>query len=79
MGQIGFLTIMINLRPGSCCGHNSCRKRQFICPATMIFGKRTERHQSRKAEGQEMAPESEKSDDGQPKAASDQDAHAELR
>jgi hypothetical protein len=45
----------------------------------MIFGKRTERHQSRKAEGQEMAPESEKSDDGQPKAASDQDAHAELR
>jgi transposase len=26
-----------------------------------------------------MAPESEKSDDGQPKAASDQDAHAELR
>ena len=43
----------------------------------MIFGKRTERHQSRKAEGQEMAPESEKSDDGQPKAASDQDAHAE--
>jgi hypothetical protein len=30
-------------------------------------------------EGQEMAPEPEKSDDGQPKAASDQDAHAELR
>jgi transposase len=45
----------------------------------MIFGKRTERHQSRRAEGQEMAPESEKSDDGQPKAAGDQDAHAELR
>ena len=39
----------------------------------MIFGKRTERHQARKAEGQEKASESEKSDDGQPKAASDQD------
>jgi len=45
----------------------------------MIFGKRTERHQSRKAEGQEKAPESEKSDDGQPKAAGDQDAREELR
>jgi len=45
----------------------------------MIFGKRTERHQARKAEGQEMMGESEKSDDGQPKAASDQDARAELR
>src|SRR5215471_4726726 len=45
----------------------------------MIFGKRTERHQSRKAECQEKAPESEKSDDGQPKAAGDQDARAELR
>src|SRR5215467_6423597 len=45
----------------------------------MIFGKRTERHQSRKAEGQEKAPESEKSDDGQPKAAGDQDARAKLR
>jgi len=45
----------------------------------MIFGKRTERHQAKKAEGQEMVDESEKSDDGQPKAASDQDAHAKLR
>src|SRR5499425_2607246 len=45
----------------------------------MIFGKRTERHQARKAEGLEKVDESEKSDDGQPKAASDQDAHAELR
>jgi hypothetical protein len=45
----------------------------------MIFGKRTERHQARKAEGLEKVDESEKSDDGQPKADSDQDAHAELR
>ena len=45
----------------------------------MIFGKRTERHQARKAEGQENGDESEKADDGQPKAADDQDAHAELR
>ena len=45
----------------------------------MIFGKRTERHQARKAEGQEKVAESEKSDDGQPKAAGDQDARAELR
>src|SRR5262245_10220331 len=45
----------------------------------MIFGKRTERHQSRKAEGQEKAPGSEKTDDGQPKAAGDQDAREELR
>jgi hypothetical protein len=45
----------------------------------IILGKRTERHQSRKAEGQEKAPESERSDDGQPKAAGDQDAHDELR
>src|SRR5262252_4644614 len=45
----------------------------------IIFGKRTERHQARKAEGQEKEPESEKSDDGQPNAASDQDAHVELR
>ena len=45
----------------------------------MIFGKRTERHQARKAEGQENADEAEKSDDGRPKAAGDQDARAELR
>src|SRR5262245_44473201 len=45
----------------------------------MIFGKRTERHQARKAEGQDMLGESEKSDDGQPKAASEQDRHAEPR
>jgi transposase len=45
----------------------------------MIFGKRTERHQARKAEDREKAPESEKSDDGRPKAAGDQDARAELR
>ena len=45
----------------------------------MIFGKRTERHQARKAEGREKEPESEKSDDGQPKAADDQDARAKLR
>jgi len=45
----------------------------------MIFGKRTERHQARKAEGQEKGDESEKADDGQPKAADDQDAHSELR
>jgi hypothetical protein len=44
----------------------------------MTFGKRTERHQARKAEGREKDPESEKSDDGKPNAASDQDAHAEL-
>jgi hypothetical protein len=34
----------------------------------MIFGKRTERHQTRKAEGLEKVDESEKSEDGQPKA-----------
>jgi transposase len=45
----------------------------------MIFGKRTERHQARKTEGQEKVDESEKPDDGQPKAAGDQDARAELR
>src|ERR1700741_2118076 len=45
----------------------------------MIFGKRTERHQARKAEDREKAPESEKSDDGRPKAAGDQDARGELR
>jgi len=48
-------------------------------PREMIFGKRGERRQSRKAEGQEKAPKSEKSDDGQPKAAGDQYARAELR
>jgi transposase len=45
----------------------------------MIFGKRTERHQARKTEGREKVDESEKSDDGQPKAVGDQDARAELR
>src|SRR5262249_55224630 len=45
----------------------------------MIFGNRTERHQARKAEGREKVEESEKSDDGRPKAAGDQDASAELR
>jgi hypothetical protein len=44
----------------------------------MIFGKRTERHQARTAEGREKAPESEKAGDHQPKAAGDQDARAEL-
>jgi transposase len=45
----------------------------------MIFGKRTERHQARKTESREKVDESEKSDDGQPKAVGDQDARAELR
>src|SRR5262245_58044389 len=45
----------------------------------MIFGKRTERHQARKAESQEKVDEAEKSDDGRPKAAGDQDARAKLR
>ena len=45
----------------------------------MIFGNRTERHQARKAEGLEKVDESEKPDDGRPKAAGDQDARAELR
>jgi transposase len=45
----------------------------------MIFGKQTERHQARKTEGREKVDESAKSDDGQPKAAGDQDARAELR
>ena len=45
----------------------------------MIFGKRTERHQARKTEGREKVDECEKSDDGRPKAAGDQDARAELR
>src|SRR5215510_2158051 len=43
----------------------------------MIFGKRTERHQTRKAEGREKEGESGKSDDGRPKASGDQDARAE--
>jgi transposase len=43
----------------------------------MIFGKRTERHQTKKAEGREKEGESETSDDGQPKASDDQDARAE--
>ena len=45
----------------------------------MIFGKRTERHQSRKAEVRENENASEKADDGRPKAAGDQDARAKLR
>jgi hypothetical protein len=45
----------------------------------MIFGKRTERHQTRKAEGGEKVDESQKADDGRPKAAGDQDACAGLR
>lgn len=43
----------------------------------MIFGKRTEKHQTKKAEGQEKEGESEKSDDGGPKASGDQDARSE--
>jgi transposase len=43
----------------------------------MIFGKRTERHQTRKAEGGEKVDESQKADDGRPKAFGDQDARAE--
>jgi hypothetical protein len=35
----------------------------------MIFGKRTEKHQTKKTEGREKEGESEKSDDGQPKAS----------
>jgi transposase len=45
----------------------------------MIFGKRTERHQARKAEGQEKVDESEKADDGGSRAAGDQDPRADLR
>jgi hypothetical protein len=45
----------------------------------MIFGKRTERHQARNAEAQEKEDESEKADDGRPKADGDQDPRAELR
>jgi len=43
----------------------------------MIFGKRTEKHQTRKAEDQEKVDEVEKSDDGRQKASGDQDALAE--
>src|SRR5215468_2389056 len=43
----------------------------------MIFGKRTERHQTRKAEDLEKVDESEESDDGRPKASGDQDARVE--
>jgi len=43
----------------------------------MIFGKRTERHQTRKAEGGEKVDESQKANDGRPKAFGDQDARAE--
>src|SRR6266542_1329864 len=46
----------------------------------MIFGKRTEKHptaQARKAEDPEKDDESEKADDGWPKASSDQGARAE--
>jgi hypothetical protein len=43
----------------------------------MIFGKRTERHQTKKAEDQEKVDESEKSDDGRPKASGDQCTRAE--
>jgi hypothetical protein len=42
----------------------------------MIFGKRTERHQAKKAEALEKVDESEKSDDDRPKASGDQEAHA---
>ena len=43
----------------------------------MIFGKRTEKHQTKKAEGQEKEGESEKSDDDQPKASDDHGARSE--
>jgi len=43
----------------------------------MIFGKRTERYQTKKAEDQEKVDESEISDDDRPKASVDQDARAE--
>src|SRR6266545_4939067 len=45
----------------------------------MIFGKRTEGHQTRKAEGGEKVDESEKADYGRPKAFGDQDARAERQ
>lgn len=44
----------------------------------MIFGKRTERHQAKKAEDQKNPGESGKTSDGQPQAAGDQDARGEL-
>jgi hypothetical protein len=44
----------------------------------LIFGKRTERHQTRKAEGHQKAGESEKAEDCRPLSAGDQDARAEL-
>lgn len=40
----------------------------------LIFGKRTERHQARKAEGQEKTGESENADDAPPQASGDQAA-----
>lgn len=43
----------------------------------MIFGKRTERHQTRKVEDLEKVDESGESDDGRPKASGDQDARVE--
>src|SRR5215471_12649245 len=43
----------------------------------MIFGKRTERHQTRKAEDLEKVDDSEESDDGRPKASGDQDTRVE--
>jgi transposase len=43
----------------------------------MIFGKRTERHQKKKAEGQEKEGKSENSGDDRPKASGDQEASAE--
>jgi len=43
----------------------------------MIFGKRSERHQARKADALEKVDGSEKSDDDRLKASSDQDARAE--
>ena len=45
----------------------------------MIFGRRTERHQTRKAEGREKVDESEKSDDGRPRGSGDQNARAKRR
>jgi hypothetical protein len=45
----------------------------------MIFGKRTERHQTGKAEGQQKSAESEKAEDCRPKAVDDQDVRPELR
>ena len=57
---------------------NAARKNTSIKKLRQkIFGKRTERHQTKKAEGREKEGESETSDDGQPKASDDQDARAE--